>query len=97
MDNQTLYQHATMQMRLIIDKMINLAEQTANFHAPTTAQWANHDDSTILLSGKGYGIGEIPDTVAAKEQAWLARSAIAFGIERAATGLLYQNTLCGIW
>ena len=91
MDNQTLYQHATLQMRLIIDKMINLAERTANFHVPTAAQWMDNDESTILLCGKGYGIDDIPDDVATREQAWLARSAMAFGIERAATGMLYRN------
>lgn len=91
MADETLYQYAAAQMRLIIDQMIALSESTGNFHMPTKAHWADNDLAAILLCGKGCVIDAIPASVGDRENAWLARSALAFGIERAATGLLYQR------
>lgn len=91
MSNETLYQHASAQMRLIINKMITLSEEALNFNSPTEEHWSDIDNSTILLCGKGYTINEIPENLQSRKNAWLARSALSFGIERAATGLLYKN------
>ena len=91
MSNETLYQHASAQMRVIIEKMIALSEEAVNFNSPKDTHWADADKTTILLCGKGYTINEIPDDIPSRKNAWLARSALSFGIERAATGLLYRN------
>ena len=88
---QTLYQHAADEMRRIINLMIALADRTSNFHAPSDSEWQNEEDSLVLLSGKGFAIDQQPKDIAGKKNAWLARSAIPFSIERAATGLLYKN------
>jgi hypothetical protein len=91
MNKNTLYQHATLVMKVIIDKMILLSEETLNFNTPLDKHWLDSDSAIILLTGKGYSIAEIPSDIQGRKNFWLSRSAIAFGIERASTGLLYQN------
>lgn len=91
MSNETLYQHTASQMRLIIDLMIGLSEESKNFNAPSDSSWLNDDKSIVLLCGKGYSIDEIPADINDRKNSWLARAALSFGIERAATGLLYRN------
>lgn len=89
--SETLYQHATVKMREIIDIMLNLSQETANFHNPTAEHFADLDKATILLCGKGYQISDVPDSVNARQNSWLGRAAIEFGIERSATSLLYKK------
>lgn len=89
--SQTLYQHATEKMRGIIDVMLTLSQESANFHQPLDEHFNDIDKSTVLLCGKGYVISEVPDNVNDRKNAWLGRAAIAFGIERSATSLLYQK------
>ena len=89
--SETLYQHATVKMREIIDIMLNLSQETANFHNPTAEHFADLDKATILLCGKGYQISDVPDSVNARQNLWLGRAAIEFGLERSATSLLYKK------
>lgn len=88
---QTLYQHASEEMKRIIKVMIQLSQDTNNFLLPSDKDWENHECANILLSGKGYSIGQIPTGKGDRNNAWIARSSINFSIERAATGLLYKN------
>jgi hypothetical protein len=52
MTKQTLYQHATVVMKVIIDKMIQLSEETYNFNTPLDKHWDDIDSSIILLRCK---------------------------------------------
>jgi hypothetical protein len=88
---ETLYQHATAEMKRIIASMIQLSVLTKNFLVPPDSCWENNEWTEILLNGKGYALHEIPIKKSERSHAWIARSSIAFSIERAATGLLYQN------
>lgn len=88
---ETLYQHATVKMREIIDIMLQLTKETGEFHNPTREHFSDDDKSTVLLCGKGYQIKDLPDSSVDRENSWLGRSAMAFGIERAATSLLYTK------
>lgn len=89
--SETLYQHATIKMREIIEIMLTLSQETVNFHNPNDTHFSNLDKATILLCGKGYLITDIPETLNDRKNAWLGRSAISFGIERSATSLLYKK------
>lgn len=89
--SETLYQHATSKMRDIIDVMLTLSQETVNFHQPEDDHFNDIDKATILLCGKGYSILDIPEDVNDRKNAWLGRAAINFGIERAATSLLYKK------
>lgn len=89
--NETLYQHATIKMREIIDIMLLLSKETGEFHNPKRDHFSNEDKATVLLCGKGYQIRDLPSSIADRENAWLGRSAMSFGIERAATSLLYKK------
>ncbi|MGI2881087.1 hypothetical protein ACRTDO_09760 [Vibrio furnissii] len=89
--SETLYQHATVKMKEIIDVMLTLSQETVNFHQPEEHHFENEEEATILLCGKGYLISEIPDNTNDRKNAWLGRAAIDFGIERAATSLLYKK------
>lgn len=89
--SETLYQHAAQKMREIIRIMLVLAKETANYNQPKDVHFADQDKATILLCGKGYSINEIPDNIKDRINAWIGRGAITFGIERAATSLLYRK------
>lgn len=89
--NETLYQHATVKMREIIDIMLQLSKETGEFHNPKPDHFSSEDKATVLLCGKGYQIRDLPASIADRENAWLGRSAMSFGIERAATSLLYKK------
>lgn len=89
--SNTLYQHATLKMREIINIMLELSEETAGFCQPNDSHFADSDKSKILLCGKGYSINTVPESVNERKNAWFGRSAISFGIERAATSLLYKK------
>lgn len=75
MSKETLYQHASAQMRAIIDKMISLSEEAVNFNSPKDTHWADADKTTILLCGKGYTINDIPDDIPSRKNALQHRSA----------------------
>ena len=59
MSNETLYQHASLQMRAIIDMMITLSEEAVNFNSPRNEHWSDINKTTILLCGKGYTIHRV--------------------------------------
>lgn len=90
MSRLTLYQLATDHMKTIVSRLLELSTATHNFTSPPDIIWQSNDDSTMLLCGQGYHSDELPPSKHRKN-AWLARSAVPFGIERAATGILYRH------
>ena len=89
--NETLYQHSTEKMKEIIQLMLGLSQESNSFYLPTDEHFSHDECAAILLCGKGYEIENIPSTLNDRKNAWLGRSAIDFGIERAATPLLYKK------
>jgi len=90
MNNTTLYQCATELMQEIVEHLLKLAKSTANFTNPPDKIWHNKEDAQLLLGGRRCPIDKIPPIRSRKDE-WFARSAFAFSIEHAATGLLYKR------
>lgn len=90
MNKKTLYQHAKELMIVIVEQLLELAEVTQMFTTPPSEIWRDTTTSIMLLGGLGYHTDELPK-YEDRENAWFARSAIPFSIERAATSLLYLN------
>lgn len=90
MSRLTLYQHATDQMRELVESLLQLSKRTNNFNSPPDLIWKEDDSSALLLGGLGQYTGS-PLPVNRRKDAWLARSAISFSIEHAATGVLYRR------
>jgi hypothetical protein len=88
---ETLYQHSMLKMKEIISLILNLSKNSNSFYAPTNEHFEDDDLATILLCGKGYQIDSIPVSLNERQNAWLGRAAIDFGIERSATPLLYKK------
>lgn len=86
----TLYEYATNQMRDIIRALIELSKNTDEFSRPPQQIWTVREASAMLLGGKGYHLSKLPP-VERRSDAWLAKSAAAFDLEKAATGLLYER------
>jgi hypothetical protein len=90
MSGKTFYQHATEQMKVIISTLLRLSKETHDFTSPTIKHWDDDKASTMLLTGKGLYVEQIPDREE-RENTWLARAAIPFNLEQAATGILYRE------
>jgi hypothetical protein len=90
MSKQTLYQRATEEMTAIIRELLKLSEVTRNFTTPPDEIWSDELASKFLLGGFGYHINNLPP-IERRKDAWLARSAMSFSIEHAATGVLYEQ------
>ena len=86
----TLYQRATAEIHDIVLVMLNLSERSNNFSSPPLSVWQNELESKFLLGGLGYHQNNIP-SMESRPNAWLARSAVPFSIENAATGVLYER------
>jgi hypothetical protein len=86
----TIYDFAHKEMGAIVNALLELAEVSGNFLRPTKAQWERASSTEMLLCGKGYHVDDIPGLPSA-ENAWVARLAVAFSIELAATGTLYKR------
>ncbi|MHC4529800.1 MAG: hypothetical protein ACYS29_18160 [Planctomycetota bacterium] len=89
MKKETLYQRASQEMSNIVGDLLKLAKRTKNFANPPDHIWKDRFASRLLLGGLGYDTAKLPGPKKRKS-AWLARSAIGFSIERAATGVLYD-------
>ena len=88
MSQLTLYQQATYLMRELVESLLQLSKRTKNFYSPPDLIWKEDDSSDLLLGGLGqYAGSALP--VNRRKDAWLARSAVSFSIEHAATGVLY--------
>lgn len=86
----TIYAFASVQMQEIVKALLLLADETNNFTKPSVHVWADDTARQMLLCGKGYAVADLPG-FASPQNAWLARLAVPFSIESAATGLLYQE------
>ncbi len=89
-DKQTIYEFAQTQMGGIVLTLLDLSKITQNFTQPTDLIWSDSVRAEMLLCGKGYHIDDIP-SYPSLQNAWLARLAVPFSIELAATGTLYRQ------
>jgi hypothetical protein len=87
--NTTIYEFAQKEMGEIVTALLELSEETLNFVKPPKEIWATKEKAEMLLCGKGYHIDDL-DALSSFENAWLARLAMPFSIELAATGTLYK-------
>ena len=90
MRKETLYQRATKEMNVLIRSLLDLSGRTSGFTTPPDDIWSDKKAAGMLLGGLGYH----PDAMGSREQrrnAWLARAAMPFSIEHAATTILYQR------
>lgn len=85
----TIYEFAQKEMGEIVTALLELSEDTLNFIKPPKEIWGSKEKAEMLLCGKGYHIDDI-DTLPSFENAWIARLAVPFSIELAATGTLYK-------
>ena len=77
-------------MRHLVAVLLELAEATDGFLSPRAAIWQDELNSRLLLGGLGYHTDSLPE-VERRNDAWFARSALSFSVERAATGVLYSR------
>jgi hypothetical protein len=87
---QTIYEYAQQEMGGIVVALLELSQTTNNFMRPPEEVWANTSSAEMLLCGKGYHIDDVPN-LPSLGNAWLARLAVPFSIELAATGTLYKK------
>ena len=88
----TIYEFAQKEMGAIVTALLELSEDTSNFIKPPKKIWETKEKAEMLLCGKGYHIDDI-DELSSLENAWVARLAVPFSIELAATGTLYMYKL----
>ena len=74
----------------IVITLLELSQNTENFTQPPDALWSDPVRAEMLLCGKGYHIDDIA-SYPSQQNAWLARLAVPFSIELAATGTLYRQ------
>lgn len=86
---ETIYEFAQREMGLIVKQLLQLSSETQNFTQPPKEAWTDKLKANMLLCGKGYYIEDIA-SYPSLPNAWLARLAVPFSIEHAATGTLYQ-------
>jgi hypothetical protein len=92
-DKQTLHQFAKREMATIVASLIELSDLTGNFqNYPVGAAAQDQQTARLLLAGRGYDVARLPDQ---REwpMLWLARAALPFDIERAATTELYTRVV----
>jgi len=89
-DKQTIYEFAQKRMGAIVLTLLELSQKTQNFTQPPDSVWSDAIRAEMLLCGKGYHIDDIT-SYPSLQNAWLARLAIPFSIELAATGTLYRQ------
>lgn len=88
--NMTIYDFAQKEMGAIVNALLELAEVSGNFLQPKKEVWQKSSSTEMLLCGKGFHIDDIPD-LPSPENAWVAKLAVPFSIELAATGTLYKK------
>lgn len=86
----TIYDFSQEEMGGIVIALLELSKDTQNFTKPPAETWADKAKAEMLLCGKGYYIEDIAG-YPSLENAWVARLAVPFSIELAATGTLYQR------
>lgn len=77
-------------MSKIVVALLELSQKTSNFMQPKPDVWLESSSAEMLLCGKGYHVDDIP-TLPSPDNAWVARLAVPFSIELAATGTLYKR------
>lgn len=86
----TIYEFAQQEMGDIVTALLDLSQTTNNFVSPGVEVWSDLASAEMLLCGKGYHIDDVP-TLPSLEHSWVARLAVPFSIELAATGTLYKR------